>query len=868
MNNSNKYWAFISYSHRDKGWGDWLHKSLERYKVPKKLVGQMGRDGAIPKRVFPVFRDREELPTSADLGSNIEAALQQSRFLIVICSPNAAKSIWVNQEIKTFKRLGKADSILCLIVDGEPNATDQPGSADDECFPQAIRFEVSPQGEVTNTRAEPIAADVRPEGDGKDNAKLKLLAGLLGVNFDDLKQRDQRRRRKQKLLLALGTLLVAVAIAATAFLFEQQSLKREFEQTNFALNVAQAELDKGRLSAGMLLAHHATIKARALSLGKISSWVEQSLEVPISGRADTKRRLMVASQALLTQAFYAHPRQLWWRSGQASAVEQAKAPANTERDNSQLLDWLQLSAENVRQLNWSRDGLKVAIAHNENTVTIAEPLTKRRQDIEVVKQPGSIIAFEFSDNGRYLLARFERPGLWLVDLEQQSGINLSGQSEIEMAAFRPNSSELVISIGDAVSILDLDSDAAAVIKTEQAITAMRFDATGRYLTVQSADGHGLVAMAGESSQQKLRGPTRRLKQLTFSNDGKWLASIDGAQKPRLQIWDAQSGALVTEIDLPSSRLRRMSFTADDQILALQTGSSVRLWRRVTGELVHRFAPRIGELRGHRLNPGGGSLVLWSDHHHLELWSMESGQLITTLEGHSAAVTSAAFSADGQQLVSAAEDGTVNVWRLPSGELTWSNQHADTYAVHAVFNPAGTTIATRARDKAAYLWKLNSGEALQMTGHEHEYGAVQFSQDDAILLTTDYPDFSSSTRKLAVRIWDTATGELIQTLPDHWNFGAPNAQFLPMENRVITRSDAVRIFMPRSGKLVATFDTNAYAVDPSGQRIALLQGDEGRIMSIRPANGSLDDAIKAITPLQLSDSDLEHYFPETPPLLGY
>ena len=83
---SYKYYAFISYSHLDTQWGDWLHRALETYRVPKKLIGTLGRDGAIPKRVFPIFRDRDELPTSSDLGSNINEALAQSRYLIVICS--------------------------------------------------------------------------------------------------------------------------------------------------------------------------------------------------------------------------------------------------------------------------------------------------------------------------------------------------------------------------------------------------------------------------------------------------------------------------------------------------------------------------------------------------------------------------------------------------------------------------------------------------------------------------------------------------------------------------------------------------------------------------------------------------------------
>lgn len=101
-----KYWAFLSYSHRDQKWVDWLHKALETYRVPRPLVGKESRDGKIPSRPFPIFRDREELPVSSDLGLNIKEALRESRYLIVICSPRAAQSRWVGEEIRTFKKLG------------------------------------------------------------------------------------------------------------------------------------------------------------------------------------------------------------------------------------------------------------------------------------------------------------------------------------------------------------------------------------------------------------------------------------------------------------------------------------------------------------------------------------------------------------------------------------------------------------------------------------------------------------------------------------------------------------------------------------------------------------------------------------------
>jgi MTH538 TIR-like domain (DUF1863) len=214
-----KYVAFISYSHLDKKWGDWLHRALESYRVPRRLVGTAGRDGPVPRRLFPVFRDREELPTAADLGEQINDALANSACLIVVCSPNSAKSIWVNQEILTFKRMGRDNRILAIIVDGEPNASDKTGLAAAECFPPALRFQLMDDGELGTLRTEPLAADARPDADGRNNAKLKLVAGLLGVNYDALKRRDERRQAIRR--LALATVAAAVLGAAAQYAWQR-----------------------------------------------------------------------------------------------------------------------------------------------------------------------------------------------------------------------------------------------------------------------------------------------------------------------------------------------------------------------------------------------------------------------------------------------------------------------------------------------------------------------------------------------------------------------------------------------------------------------------------------------------------------------
>ena len=223
MPKSYQYKAFISYSHADKKWGDWLHKKLEAFRVPKALVGKQSTYyNYLPHRLIPIFRDREELSTSAYLGAMIDTALQESSHLIVICSPRAAKSKWVNQEILQFKRMGKANRILCLIVDGEPYGAEKPELGLEECFPQAIKFKLGSDGNLSSSPAEPIAGDAREGKDGKENALLKLVAGLLGVGFDQLKQRQALRRRKRLILLnSISLAMVGLMAIMTIWAFAQ-----------------------------------------------------------------------------------------------------------------------------------------------------------------------------------------------------------------------------------------------------------------------------------------------------------------------------------------------------------------------------------------------------------------------------------------------------------------------------------------------------------------------------------------------------------------------------------------------------------------------------------------------------------------------
>jgi len=204
-----RYKAFISYSWADATWGNWLHRVLETYRTPAALVGKNGAHGVVPARLIPLFKDREEQAAGASISASLDAALADSEFLVVICSPRSAASQWVNHEIAWFKTNRDPSKILALIIDGEPS----------ECFPPALTHRIAPDLTVTDVFEEaPLAADARNSGDGSRRAKLKLAAAMLGVGLDELVGRDERRRTLRIRAVVGGSLALALVMSALALM--------------------------------------------------------------------------------------------------------------------------------------------------------------------------------------------------------------------------------------------------------------------------------------------------------------------------------------------------------------------------------------------------------------------------------------------------------------------------------------------------------------------------------------------------------------------------------------------------------------------------------------------------------------------------
>jgi tetratricopeptide (TPR) repeat protein len=334
-----KYWAFISYSHRDAKVAKALQRALETYRLPGRLIGTVTAVGTIPEYVKPVFRDRDEMEAGADLKATVREALRQSRYLIVVCSPDAARSPWVNQEIVEFKKLTGESHVLALIAAGEPYASRIAGREAEECFPEALRFALDAEGLPRGETLEPIAADLRPQGDGNRLALLKLIAGMIGVGVDSLVRRDAQRRARRLAYVASGAVagmavMAVLTVMAVQSRIEAQKQRAQAEDLiEFMLGDLRKKLDPvGRLDVLDAVGEKA--------LGYYAKQDTESLDANALGRRS--RALHLIGELREKQAKLDEALKVFVSASDTTAELLAKYPDEPQRifDHAQSVYWV------------------------------------------------------------------------------------------------------------------------------------------------------------------------------------------------------------------------------------------------------------------------------------------------------------------------------------------------------------------------------------------------------------------------------------------------------------------------------------------------------------------------------------------------
>lgn len=176
------YFAFISYNRLDSKWGRRLVHKMEGFRLSKKQSAEFGLERAPIKKVF--FAPNEI--QLGDLDEELKERLHASQNLIVVSSPNSAKSVWVGKEIEYFHKLGRTKNIFFFIVDGVPHS----GNPKTECYHEKLK--------ELNIK-EILGANINYDEASrwpwirKEHAYIQLITTLLGIPFDRIWQRHKRQ---------------------------------------------------------------------------------------------------------------------------------------------------------------------------------------------------------------------------------------------------------------------------------------------------------------------------------------------------------------------------------------------------------------------------------------------------------------------------------------------------------------------------------------------------------------------------------------------------------------------------------------------------------------------------------------------------
>lgn len=759
------YYAFISYKREDKKEAKRLQHTLEYYKLPNKLRQE---NPELPEFVRPIFRDMTDLEVG-ELSAQIHEALDQSHFLIVICSPRAAKSKWVNDEIEYFISIGKQEKIIPYIIEGLPYAE----NPEEECYPPAL-LALSKEKELLGANINEV---------GKDSAAIRVVSRMFNIRFDTLYQRYQREKRRK--LRGIFTLILFILFLLLSFiayvLYSNNSLKEKnflIEQQNTTLENQKNDLEKSRDS----------IIATSTKL-EISN---KNLSVARDSLVQSNNYLLRANE-LLKEEQEKVKRENWkMMENQARSVA-ANASECLKNGDSYTATLLALSVlpSDIKQPNrpWTLEA---------DSVLRQAALIKNGY---VLRGCGFVTSVAFSPDGQLLASGSLEKNIYLWNFKtgEQIGILQGHTSYVQSVCFCPDGKYLVSASSDStIRVWDVRKKSCIKVLRghKDNISSVKYCPDGQIIA--SASGDGTIRLWDAESGMctcVLQGHTNKVKSLAFSPNGKYIVSASDDETVR--IWDVATGENTNTLFGHSYWVNEVDISYDGKyISSCSYDTTIRVWDFQTGKEIYvlkQLEPAYNIAFDRTKNVlafGGGKDI--------QTFDVDAGIYIRTLHGHTESISAIEYSKDGNMIASASQsEGRIRIWdNSPKCTTPHTHQYTN-YVNAAILNSTGDRVAFAQFNHIIRLWNATNGDSIRtLCGHTNWVTSVDFNPVGNLLVSASWDG--------TIRLWNATNGDSIRTIRGH-NSWVNSVAFSPNGKYIVSASldKTTRIWDVETGKNIHT-----------------------------------------------------------------
>lgn len=753
------YDAFISYSRQDIAFARQLEKVLEGYKPPRDLHA--------PQRYLQVFRDEGDM-TGVEYSQSIDHHLHDSAKLIVICSPAARQSQYVNDEIRRFARARGAENIIPLLLAGIPNNEAKPEQAAQTAFPEAL----------CDVLGMPLAISYLGFDPGQDQVNkgafnsswYNLLANLYNLSRGEIEQRDLKRRLRRRNIVFTIVSLVMISLAGLATYAWRQKTVAE---------------TRGRIALSRQLAAQASLiqtqdaklldRSVLLAVESLRRWPSATgLQALSRGLAllPAMAKRFVHQEPVYTLAF--SPDGRWLATGSVNGNVRIWEIAS----NRELFKATNKIKAHTRVL-FSPDGRFLAMGSLDCSVRLWQAKTGQEVTLASHTLDSGISSIAFSPDGSWLAAGSHdgTAGVWETATGSMvshlvSSRNDFGFPDVRHIAFSPNGRWLATAHSDSsakvweaatgrlvTEMVHRDGD-----RSNSAVNCVAFSPKGRWLATAGDDNTARIWEVVSGREMVRIKHDFEVKSVAFSPDGLFLGT--GTYGGTAHIFLAMiagryAGQTWGKVGLESLWLTetRVAFSPDSKYLATWRTSddTASLWEVPVGGRVEKdnsvlvgremFRMTHGkEVTQVAFSPGGHRVATASSDGTAVLWEISPSLELARLS-HLKEAACAAYDPKGKWLATGSKDKIVRLWEAATGREAAAWQHKDAVEIVA-FSPEGNYLAAAGKDGSVALWEVGSGRAMILQKETAQLGALAFSPDGKWLVTADHK---------RAQIFETATG---------------------------------------------------------------------------------------------------------------